>query len=189
MNRLEGYIDWLREINKFDAVDRPTTSEAEVWLNNGLDKFVKTRYSGNNAKMEGFEQSQKRIEDLRLLLKEEVISLSINGNKQTGNLPEDLMVFIGDECYAIPSSSVDNPADSQAAKCWEVSEDESGNKAWVPKQLEVTDVTRDTIRGNLLNPLSPHVFKYGQARPYRLMIGGNVEIYSEKSEVSLCFVL
>ncbi|GHT69632.1 hypothetical protein AGMMS50239_36730 [Bacteroidia bacterium] len=181
MNRLEGYINFLRAINKFDAVDRPTTSESEVWLNRGQDKFVKTRYSGNNAKMEGFEQSQKRIEDLRTLLMTSDVTLTKTGQKQAGTIPEGLMIFIGDTCMVVPSVDVNNTDGSKIAECWETAVDDNGNKYWVPKLTEVTDVTQDTIHGNLTSSLAPHNFMYGQARPLRLFIGNKVEIYSDGS--------
>jgi hypothetical protein len=179
MNRLEAYIDWLLRVNKFDDPERPTTSEAEYWINNAYDKFIKTRYSGHNAKMEGFEQSQKRIEDLKFLLKQSPVSLVMKGNKQTGTLPDDLMIFIGDECFATPTSDPCNLDGSKAAECWPTEIDKNGNRVWVAKLIEVTDATRDTIHGNLINSLSPHIYAYGQARPYRLIIGDSVEIYTD----------
>ena len=38
----------------------------------GLDKFIKTRYSGINFKRKGFEQDKKRIDDLRTLISNKV---------------------------------------------------------------------------------------------------------------------
>ena len=56
------------ELNKFDDIDKIPSTDTEYWLNQGLIRFVKTRYSGMNSKHEGVEQSQKRIDDLRKLL-------------------------------------------------------------------------------------------------------------------------
>lgn len=40
-----------REINQFnDIFNKPTSTETEYWLNQGLEKFYKTRYSGINFK-------------------------------------------------------------------------------------------------------------------------------------------
>ena len=48
------------EINQLDSnLTKPTTSDMEYWLMAGLDKFIKTRYSGINFKRRGFEQDQK----------------------------------------------------------------------------------------------------------------------------------
>jgi hypothetical protein len=44
------------EINKLDDnLTKPTSSITEYFLNAGLDKFWKTRYSAMNYKREGFE--------------------------------------------------------------------------------------------------------------------------------------
>ena len=50
--------------------------ELEFWLNEAIEKFAKTRYSGANPKQQGFEQSQKRIDDLRTLVREVRLALS-----------------------------------------------------------------------------------------------------------------
>ena len=61
------------EINQLDSnLTKPTTSDMEYWLMAGLDKFIKTRYSGINFKRRGFEQDQKRIDDLRTLVTRKV---------------------------------------------------------------------------------------------------------------------
>ena len=45
------------EINKIDAnFEKPKSIDIEYWLNKGLEKFYKTRYSGINYKSTGFEQ-------------------------------------------------------------------------------------------------------------------------------------
>lgn len=48
--------------------------ERDFYLNRAIERFVKTRYSGVNPKKESFEQSQKRIEDLRTLLTRNTIT-------------------------------------------------------------------------------------------------------------------
>jgi hypothetical protein len=43
------------ELNKFDDIDKIPSTDTEYWLNQGLIRFVKTRYSGMNSKHEGVE--------------------------------------------------------------------------------------------------------------------------------------
>ena len=38
--------------------------ELDFWLNESVDRFIKTRYSGSNVKGTGFEEAQKRTDDL-----------------------------------------------------------------------------------------------------------------------------
>jgi len=42
--------------------------EIDLFLNRSIQRFVVTRYTGNNVKGESFEDNQKRIEDLRVLV-------------------------------------------------------------------------------------------------------------------------
>jgi len=63
--------------------------EIDDWVNSGIIKFTKTRYSGANPKRESFEQTQKRIDDLRTLVAEETLTCStgtIKPNSYTADL-------------------------------------------------------------------------------------------------------
>jgi hypothetical protein len=63
------------ELDKVNSLQYPdfTSTEIDYWLNRAIREFVKTRYSGLNPKREGFEQTQKRIDDLRTLVREVAI--------------------------------------------------------------------------------------------------------------------
>ncbi len=73
------HINLKLEIDKTDSLDSVgfETEELDYWLNSAIRSFVKTRYKGSSsARGEAFEQNQKRIDDLRTLVEEEVISPS-----------------------------------------------------------------------------------------------------------------
>ena len=81
-----------QELDKTTALTTPDYLEEEIdlWLNRGIYKFVKTRHSGLNVKREGFEQSQKRIDDLHTLVREEsirVVPIIRKPNTVTASLP------------------------------------------------------------------------------------------------------
>jgi hypothetical protein len=67
------------------------SEELDYWLNESQDRFIKQRLFGNNFKKEKFDQTQKRIDDLRSLVKQStslVLSSSILGsNVKECNLP------------------------------------------------------------------------------------------------------
>ena len=73
-----------------------------------IDKFYKTRYSGINFKAQGFEQTQKRIDDLRTLIKNKKYTEgSINKsdrNSYSVELPEDYVLLLGDTAGIQPSN-------------------------------------------------------------------------------------
>jgi len=63
------------EFDKTSGLELPAflPAEKDDWINNSIKKFTKTRYSGINPKREAFEQTQKRIDDLRTLVVEETL--------------------------------------------------------------------------------------------------------------------
>lgn len=82
---------------KIDQTDSNHTRQYEdeeinLWLNEGQLRFIKTRFEGSNPKGESMEQSQKRIEDLRLVIKRDtqVPAISdISINEYSVDLPDD----------------------------------------------------------------------------------------------------
>jgi hypothetical protein len=74
----EAHIAFKLELDKTSSLELPAyeSEEIDFWLDNAQRKFVKTRYSGINFKGESFEQSQKRIDDLRTLVVQEELSLT-----------------------------------------------------------------------------------------------------------------
>lgn len=139
------------------------------FINEAIDKFYKTRYSGINAKSEGFEQSQKRIDDLRNLIKtasftEEIIN---NGNIYTIELPEDYVLMLGDVAGILPTEGNE--------QCWEI--DEEGD--YVVKRADTIEATIENIDRQLNNSLSEHLLKYCAARPLKLIQGNKVILYTD----------
>jgi hypothetical protein len=71
-NIKEWHILLDQELNKVNSAlyDILTPQEKDIAFNKNIEKFVKQRYGAHsNAKQKGFEQSQKRIDDLRELVK------------------------------------------------------------------------------------------------------------------------
>lgn len=139
------------------------------FINEAIDKFYKTRYSGINAKSEGFEQSQKRIDDLRNLIKtasfsEEIIN---DGNVYTIELPEDYVLLLGDIAGILPTEGNE--------QCWEM--DEDGN--YIVKRADTIEATIENIDRQLSNSLSEHLLKYCTARPLKLIQGNQVILYTD----------
>lgn len=68
----------LIQLDKTAGLELPhfEPEERVYWLNQGILRFYKQRYSGVNPKLESFEQTQKRIDDLRTLVREERLALS-----------------------------------------------------------------------------------------------------------------
>lgn len=55
------------KINSFQA-DTLLSEEIDLELNKAIDKFINLKYGKNNLYNKGFEESQKRIDDLKELV-------------------------------------------------------------------------------------------------------------------------
>lgn len=139
------------------------------FINEAIDKFYKTRYSGINSKQEGFEQSQKRIDDLRNLIKTASFNeFTIDGNKHKVTLPEDYTLLLGDTAGIAPSEDYVDP-------CWPMNEDGD----YIVKYGDTIEATIETIDRQLSNSLSEHILKYCAARPLRLIQGNEIILHTD----------
>lgn len=139
------------------------------FINEAIDKFYKTRYSGINTKQEGFEQSQKRIDDLRNLIKTVSFNeFTIDGNKYKVTLPEDYTLLLGDTAGIAPSEDYADP-------CWPTNKDGD----YIVKYGDTIEATIETIDKQLGNSLSEHILKYCTARPLKLIQGNEIILHTD----------
>jgi len=90
--------------DKTDSLNYPNflPEEVDVFLNNAQDKFIEQRAYGNNARREGLEETQKRADDIREVIKNYTTSpsTSSSANKPNGRfvtLPTDYRHAIQEE--------------------------------------------------------------------------------------------
>jgi len=60
------------KINSFQA-DTLLSQEIDLEINKAIDRFINLKYGKNNIYGKGFEESQKRVDDLRTVLKSETL--------------------------------------------------------------------------------------------------------------------
>lgn len=159
------------EVNKLDDnLTKPTTLISEYFLNTALDKFWKTRYSENNFKRESFEQTQKRIDDLRTLVTSYLYeeTTKVSNDLYTVELPEDYIILLGDTAGIAP-------ADGLTLPCWQ--KDENGK--YIVKSTDTIEGTIDTIDRIKENSLSEYHLHYAKARPIRLIAGNSIKLYTD----------
>lgn len=181
MTPFEFQVAFERELNVFyKALEKPTSDTTFYWLNQALMKFVKTRYSGVNAKQSGFEQTQKRIEDLRTL----VTTANCSANNTAANeytilLPPDQMFHLGTRVGILPKNDV------AGNNCW--AKDAKGK--YVIRYADPIEVTVDTLDRTLENSLSEHNLHYCQAKPLQLFRGNNAVFYTDDNyKVQECII-
>lgn len=150
--------------------DKLSSDTIISFINEAIDKFYKTRYSGVNFKAQGFEQAQKRIDDLRTLIKNKKYTAnSINKgdrNSYSVELPEDYVLLLGDTAGIQPSN---------LNECWETNE----RGEYIIKYTDTLESTIETLDRQLSNSLSEHKLKYCQARPLKLIQDNNVILYTD----------
>lgn len=174
MTQREFQIEFERRLQLMDpnlVIKEKLTSDTIIsFINEAIDKFYKTRYSGINFKAQGFEQTQKRIDDLRTLIKNKKYTEgSINKsdrNSYSVELPEDYVLLLGDTAGIQPSN---------LNECWE--KDDLG--AYIVKYTDTLESTIETLDRQLSNSLSEHKLKYCQARPLKLIQDNNVILYTD----------
>lgn len=142
------------------------------FINEAIDKFWKTRYSGLNFKQRGFEQDQKRTDDLRTLVTKHTYKdigiTKVNKETYTVILPDDYVILLGDTAGIAPADGITND-------CWE--KDSEGNyKVKYSDTIEGTIETVDRIKEN---SLSEYHLKYTKAKPIKLMQDNTITLYTD----------
>lgn len=150
--------------------DKLSSDTIISFINEAIDKFYKTRYSGINFKAQGFEQTEKRIDDLRTLIRKRNYS-NTQISKGTKNsysveLPDDYVLLLGDTAGIQPSN---------LNECWETNE----RGEYIIKYTDTLESTIETLDRQLGNSLSEHKLKYCQARPLKLIQDNNVILYTD----------
>ena len=160
------------ELNKLDdGLTKPTSLITEYFLNSALDKYWKTRYSGLNLKREGFEQTQKRVDDLRALVTEKTYTNEINKvntSLYTVTVPDDYIILLGDKAGIAPADGYTDP-------CWVLDEDGSpviNYSDTIEGQIETIDRIKE-------NSLSEFHLKYTKAKPIRLISGDTIQLHTD----------
>lgn len=193
MTYIELQAAFELEINKIDAnLEKPKSVDIEYWLNRGLEKFYKTRYSGINQKGLGFEQDQKRIDDLRTLICTRHCTLNESAgsliqeneakfNQESGNsftledisfndiVANDNNTYVvrlpKDYVFLLGDTAGIVPTRNEDIICAE--KDADGNI--IPWRDDTIEVTIENFDKQLRNSLSEHRIKYNRARPLRLV--------------------
>ena len=168
MNIETMHVNVKLEHDKTSALELPSFEPEEIdfWINMAIRRFGKTRYGGISSKGTSFEQTQKRIDDLRTLIKvysdPSGIAGSIDSTKgYTFQLPIEGSE-LGDEDY-----------------WFALAEEVTITVDAVETKVGVIESTLDEYRFRVDDPFSEHILHYGSAKPIRLFHGNSVELISD----------
>lgn len=102
----EMHLAFDLEVDKTQDYEYPSflAEQKDYWLNKAQDVFVKSRAFGNNLKKEGFEETQKRIDDLRTIVKKTSVTPAKTGNEYINVLPNDYLYLVRHQCTVVSQS-------------------------------------------------------------------------------------
>ena len=163
MTNIEVIANFEREINKLDdAANKPATEDSLFWLNQSIAKFVKLRTNGDFIHKTGYEQTEKRREDLIKLFKEQTWN---NLQQEQGENPSFVRFSISypsDFLYALNEDVV-------------IDSIEGGH----PMNTCVFECTRDSFMYRINNSLTDFHYKYHKARPIRIRKEGGCDLLTD----------
>lgn len=149
------YVDILKafetEIGLInDPVNKPLTEDSLYWLNQAVAKFVKLRFNGDQAHKMGFEQTEKRREDLRRLMCNTIMEETDFEKKDqydiySFNYPQDLLYILNENATI---------TDLQNKHEYSTS---------------IFECTRDSFMYRVTNSLTDFHYNHYKARPIRIV--------------------
>ncbi len=83
MNITQAHIEFRQSLDRADSSAYPDLQPEQIdyFLNEAFNRYIKTRYTGNNPLGVGAEQIQKRTDDLRNLVITDYATTSVNSNE------------------------------------------------------------------------------------------------------------
>lgn len=163
IDTLTGFETEIGVIN--NVLDKPASDDSLYWLNQAVDKFTKLRFNGDPVHNTGYEQTEKRREDLINLFKEVVIQendfskIKINPNycSYIVNYPDDFL-YVLNENVIISDNDNEHLLNTGVFEC-----------------------TRDNFMYRINNSLTDFHYNYHKARPLRIRFNGGCELITDKN--------
>lgn len=166
MTNVEILTNFETEVGVIDkTLEKPLTDTSLYWLNQAVSKFCKLRFNGDFVHKTGFEETEKRREDLIHLFKQKVYNSSnmVKYNDQPSydsysvKYPEDFMYVLNED--VIISDTDDN----------------------YKINTYVFECTRDSFMNRVNNSLTDFHYKHHKARPLRIRYNDGCELLTDKN--------
>lgn len=165
MTHLELQYAFEIEANNIDQYLTTKLNSTDIlhWLNCAIDKFVKTRFDGNNATKKSFEQNEKRARDLIYLTsKKEYSNLQKSYSKKDFDVYN--IVYPSDFMFAL-DEAVDLYSDSDGSI-----------HQW---PAEIFECTLDNYMYRITNKLTDFHLRNNYARPLRVRTNDGCNLFTD----------
>lgn len=173
MKNIKIIENFEREINKLDdVVNKPTTEDSLFWLNQAIVKFTKLRFNGDFVHHTGFEETEKRREDLITLFKTHEIPFGVPTDATNPNYDVYNVIYKPDMMFLLNEDVVisDNDGGNQMSTC-------------------VFECTRDSFMYRVNNSLTDFHYRNHRARPLRIRTKVGCELLTDKKYKIVKYVL
>lgn len=145
-----------------DSINKPLTEDSAYWLNQAISKFIKLRFNGDLVHKQGFEQTEKRREDLKHLIKDHTYT----SFKYTSNPLYDsyYVEYPNDMLYIINENAVIT--------------DMKGNNQY---STSIFECTRDNFMYRITNSLTDFHYSFHKARPIRVIDANGCSLLTDRN--------
>lgn len=170
----EMHIAFKFGMDKLDSLNYPNflVAEIDLLLNQAQDRFVKQRYGVNNTKRQSFEETQKRTDDLKNLMKNASLTPSA---VSVDNKPNGVFVTLPTTPY-LYWFAVNEEALISLTDC---------NGSTITRRVRVRPIQHDDYNKVITDPFN---------QPYdleviRLMEDGQVELITDGNSTIVTYYL
>ena len=147
------------EIGLIDnEIEKPVTSDSLYWINQSIMKFVKTRFNGDQVHQTGYEQTEKRRNDLDKLFKQ--VNLTEITHEEFPDYTRYTYNYPGDFLYALNEDVEIKVGDKTKSTC-------------------VFECTQDSFMYRINNSLTDFHLYGGKARPIRTRTNNGAYLYTD----------
>lgn len=165
MTNIEIIANFEREINKIDdAVNKPATEDSLFWLNQAIAKFTKLRFNGDFIHKTGYEETEKRREDLILLFKQQDWKELQPEQDENPTYTRFSITYPDDFLYALNEDVIIDSINGGHAM-----------------NTCVFECTRDSFMYRINNSLTDFHYKYHRARPIRIRKENGCDLLTDKN--------
>lgn len=123
MKYIELQYAFELEVSTLDDYENKVNSaDTLYWLNQGAEKFVKTRYNGNNFLRTSFEQDEKRSRDLITLYSRSedyspIKEPQVGYDQYVFDYPEDLLFVLDEDVDICPTGLPEEAIPTEIFEC------------------------------------------------------------------------
>ena len=162
-----------REINQLDnELTKPSTDDSMFWINQGIIKFVKTRFNGDFTHKTGYEQTEKRRNDLDKLFREVTFEMDQEQKVDKASYAYYQVEYPKDFLYALNEDVVicDLDGAHEMDTC-------------------VFECTQDSFMYRVNNSLTDFHYRFHRARPIRTRNHNGCLLLTDKKYNILTYTL